>query len=101
MHVTLSQMKGSSFAGANNNHTQVPTTNLQEPGSEFVVEREHDAPEPLYDDVIGVVVALVHRVLLPVLHVDRPYAAHLQEAGIRWTDGVITIYGLNLTSSNM
>ena len=30
----------------------------------------------LYDDVVGVVVPLVHRVALPVLHVDGSDATH-------------------------
>ncbi len=48
------------------------------PWSHLVVEWEHEPPEPLNDDVIGMIIALVEGVPAPVADVDGANAAQEQ-----------------------
>ena len=57
-------------------HPARPRHELQQPRAHLVAEGEDHAPVPLDHDVVGVVVALVHGVGLPVLHVNAANAAH-------------------------
>ena len=58
---------------------------LEEAGPHLVAEGEDDPPVPLYHDVVGVVVALVDRVGLPVLDINTANAAH-QKLQLSWNE---------------